>query len=305
MIRLLLVVLLMALPAGRTASARPATEPATPALWVLKDADTTIHVFGTVHALPRGTRWFRPHVLDAVDRAETLVLETVLPTDPVAMMGLTLRMARRPTAEPLSARIPEASRPALAEALARLNPGPLDQFKTWYVALTLANLQSAMNGLDPAIGVEAVLTERARLRKIPIEGLETVEQQLAYFDVLSEADQRLFLLATLDGLTDSHGESRAMVDDWLAGRTERLAERINRDFEGSPMLRQMLLKDRDARFAAWIAERMQRPGRVFVAVGAGHLAGPGNLLDLLERLHGLKAERVMLQPPSQPATRRR
>lgn len=303
MIRPLLAALLLALlPAGAAAAtARQQEAPATPALWVVRDADTTIHIFGTVHALPRGTGWFRPHVADALDEADLLVLETVLPTDPAAMMGLTLRMARRPTPEPLAARIPEASRPALAAALTRLNPGPLDQFKTWYVALTLANLQSAANGLDPALGVEAVLTERARMRKIPVEGLETVEQQLAYFDVLSEADQRLFLVATLDGLAGSEAEARAMVEDWLAGRTDRLAERVNRDFEGSPMLRQMLLGDRDQRWAAWIAERMARPGRVFVAVGAGHLAGPGNVLELLQRRYGLAPERVI---PSAPAPAR-
>ncbi len=309
MIQLLRSALLAALfgllpPAPAAAASRPAAVPATPALWVLKDADTSIHIFGTVHALPRGTRWFRPHVVAALDSADTLVLETVLPADPMTMMGLTLRMARRPAPEPLADRLPEASRPALADALARLNPGPLDQFKTWYAALTLANLQSAANGLDPAIGVEAVLTERARMRRIPIEGLETVEQQLTYFDVLSEADQRLFLVATLDGLAQSEADARAMVDDWLAGRTDRLAERINRDFEGSPMLRQMLLGDRDQRWAAWIAERMQRPGRVFVAVGAGHLAGPGNVVDLLARRYGLVPERVLQAPPA-PARRAR
>ncbi|MFN7173197.1 MAG: TraB/GumN family protein [Thermaurantiacus tibetensis] len=303
--RLLLLVLGLLLAAGGAAAARPAPEPATPALWVLADEDTTIHIFGTVHALPRGTGWFRPHVVDALDRADLLILETVLPGDPVAMMGLTLRMARRPQPEPVAARVPETSRPALEAALARLKPGPLDGFKTWFVALTLANLQSAANGLDPAIGVEAVLIERARLRKIPVEGLETVEQQLTYFDALSEADQRLFLVATLDGLADSRAETEAMVADWLAGRKDRLAERINRDFEGSPMLKQMLLGDRNARWAAWIAERMQKPGRVFLAVGAGHLAGPGNLVDLLERRYGLAPERVLLPPPAPARAPRR
>ncbi len=306
---LLLVALLLALPApagaARPAPAPAPASPAAPALWVVRDADTVIHIFGTVHALPRGTGWFRPHVLEALDGSDLLVLETVLPADPLAMMGLTLRMARRAQPEPLAGRVPETSRPALEAALARLNPGPLDQFKTWYVALTLANLQSAADGLDPAIGVEAVLTERARIRRIPVEGLETVEPQLAYFDALSEADQRLFLIATLDGLETSQDEAKAMVADWLAGRTDLLADRVNADFEGSPMLRQMLVGDRNARWAAWIARRMESPGRVFLAVGAGHLAGPGNLVELLERHHGLKAERVAEPQPARPQRWRR
>jgi uncharacterized protein YbaP (TraB family) len=213
-------------------------------------------------------------------------------------------MARQTRPVPLPERVPPELLATLAATLTRFNPGPLEQFKTWYVALTLANLATAAAGLDPVTGVEAVLTERAKLRKIPIEGLETVEQQLSYFDVLSEADQRLFLAATLEEVAQAEVRTRELVDDWLAGRTEALAERLNRDFEGSPMLKQMLLGDRNARFADWIAKTMEVPGRVFVAVGAGHLAGPGNMLELLEK-RGYRVERVAPEPPPAPRPRRR
>jgi uncharacterized protein YbaP (TraB family) len=41
---------------------------------------------------------------------------------------------------------------------------------------------------------------------------------------------------------------------------------------------------------------------MFIAVGAGHMAGKGSLIEDLER-HGLKVSRVMPEPP--PRTRRR
>ena len=40
----------------------------------------------------------------------------------------------------------------------------------------------------------------------------------------------------------------------------------------------MMFTERNARWADWIAARMQTPGTVFVAVGAGHLAGKDSLL---------------------------
>ncbi|MFQ3665238.1 MAG: TraB/GumN family protein [Sphingomonadaceae bacterium] len=298
---LLLVALLLAAPSPL--SAQPRSE-ALPPLWVIRNETTTIHIFGTVHALPRGTPWFQRHVVEALDAADRLVLETIVPADPMAMMGVTLRMARQARAVPLPQRVSPELLPTLAATLTRLNPGPLEQFKTWYVALTLANLATSAAGLDPATGVEAVLTERARLRKIPVEGLETVEQQLTYFDVLSEADQRLFLEATLEDIALADARTQELIDDWLAGRTDALAQRLNRDFEGSPMLKQLLLGDRNARFADWIATRLDSPGRVFVAIGAGHLAGPGNVLDLLAR-RGLRVERVMAEPPPARPPRRR
>jgi uncharacterized protein YbaP (TraB family) len=53
----------------------------------------------------------------------------------------------------------------------------------------------------------------------------------------------------------------------------------------------MMFVDRNVHFAQWIAERMARPGIVFVAVGAGHLAGRDSVLvRLAER--GIESQRV-------------
>ena len=46
---------------------------ATPALWVVRDADTTVYLFGTVHMLPPDLAWFRGPVREAFDRSDTLV----------------------------------------------------------------------------------------------------------------------------------------------------------------------------------------------------------------------------------------
>lgn len=299
--------LLLFLGAGGAASAqRPAPAPptpSTPALWVIRDTDTTLYLFGTIHALPRGVPWFRKHVVEALDGSDRLVLEALLPDDPLGTMGLTIRMGRRPTPRPVLDRVPAERRAELQAAIDRLKPGDLSGFDTWYIALVLANLQTLQDGFDPGTGVEAVLTERARMRGKPIEGLETPEEQLGFFKALPEADQQQFLLATLDQLGQSKAELDATIADWVAGRKDEIAGRINREFEASPMLRQMLLGDRHARWAAWIAGRMATPGKLFVAVGAGHLAGKGSLIDDLKR-HGLEAERITEAPPPRPRRRR-
>jgi hypothetical protein len=299
----LLLGLLLAVPVLAREPAAPPPYVA-PAMWVIRDADTTIHLFGTVHVLPKGVDWFRPHVVAALDASDTLILEAKIPDDPMAMLGLTLRMARRAQLWPVAERVPEDRRAVLAAAIERLNPGPLDQFDTWYVALTLANLESRAAGFDTATGVEAVLTERARIKKLRIEALETPEQQLTYFDALAEADQQLLLASTLDGLASTRADTDATVADWLKGDKDALAERINREFEGSPMLKQMLLGDRNARWAEFLAQRMATPGKVFVAVGAGHLAGPNSLIADLER-YGLVVTRVREPAPDPKAARRR
>ena len=279
--------------AGPVLAAKKTPAMPVPAMWVVSDADTKVTLFGTVHSLPRGVDWFKPHVVGALDSADLMVMETLLPDSPASMLPMVMRLARLPAERPVLERVPEIYRGTLEREMARLKTGPMDWYKTWFIALTLSNLQSDANGMDPGLGVEAVLTERAKIRKIPIEALETAEQQLIYFDALSEADQQQLLISALEDLQGAKAEMDGMIADWMTGQTDSLGDRVNADFERSPMLKQMLVSDRNARWADWIAKAMKaRPGEIFIAVGAGHMAGPGSLLDAL-KTQGLVVKRSM------------
>ncbi|MBX9729328.1 MAG: TraB/GumN family protein, partial [Sphingopyxis sp.] len=63
--------------------AAPATTPEVtdvdPALWVVRDEDTTIYLFGTIHLLRPGLGWFDEAVKDAFDASDELKVEVVLP----------------------------------------------------------------------------------------------------------------------------------------------------------------------------------------------------------------------------------
>ena len=58
-----------------------------------------------------------------------------------------------------------------------------------------------------------------------------------------------------------------------------------------PELAQVLLIQRNGNWAKWIKDRLARPGTVFVAVGAGHLAGKGSVQDQLKDL-GVASVRI-------------
>ncbi len=303
--RLLLLMALLVAGAAATAAGRapPApAEPLAPLMWEIRRGDARVTLFGTVHALPRGVSWFRPHVVGALDSADVLVLETRMPEGP-ALAPEMLRLARLPAPRPVLDRVPPAWQARLNAELMRLKPMPLEWMKTWFIALTLRNLEAERNGLSPAIGAEAVLTERARLRNTPIEALETLEEQLGFFDSLSEADQQQLLIGVVEGMAESHARSRQIISHWTSGRAELLGQLMEAEFRRSPMLEQLLLRDRNARWAEWIAAQMKTPGHRFVAVGAGHMAGRHSLLDTLEAL-GLAPQPVMPPPQRRPARRR-
>src|SRR3546814_14398728 len=79
-------------------------------------------------------------------------------------------------------------------------------------------------------------------------------------------------------LTGEAGKMFAdMVTDWSNGDDQGIAALMNDGLGDSPELERVMLTDRNARWAGWIAARMKQPGTVFVAVGAGHLAGENSV----------------------------
>ena len=71
-----------------------------------------------------------------------------------------------------------------------------------------------------------------------------------------------------------------MIDAWKQGDADRLAQLMNEE-DDAPELMELLLYNRNRAWAEWIKARLNRPGTVFMAVGAGHLAGAGSVQQVL------------------------
>ncbi len=270
---------------------KPAND-ADPALWVVKDADTTIYLFGTVHMLKPGLSWFDEGVKSAFDASNELVLELVMPGQP-EMQALVSELGMSPAGPSLPDQLPPAEAAKFRAALPEMGlaPGALDRAEPWLAATMLSAAPLRQLGYDEKDGAEAVLTAAAKSAGKPVTGLETAREQLGYFDRLPLAAQRALLIDTIDDLPKAGETIDRMVALWSAGDADGLARMMNEDLGRAPELADALLAKRNARWAAWLSARMKRPGIVFVAVGAGHLAGPAGVQAELAK-RGLKAERV-------------
>ena len=286
--------LLLALPACAQQSPAPTQvqDNADPALWVVKDADTTIYLFGTVHVLKPGLSWFDEAVKTAFDSSQTLVLEMVEP-DMATQQKVVAAKAFAPAGAPLTSQIAPNYRDAFARAMGEggITAETYDRMRPWFAAITLSLLPVQKLGYDPANGPEKVLTDAARASGKQVAGLETFEGQLGIFDALSQPAQVELLESTLDELPTVDESFSKLVNAWSAGKPEQVAIEMNEALKDSPEVAKILLTDRNRKWAAWVAERMKRPGTVFIAVGAGHLAGTGSVQDQLGA-YRLKAVRV-------------
>ena len=72
-----------------------------PALWKLADEDTTIYLFGTIHLLPENFAWRTPALDQAIAASDSLVLETVLGSDPMAAAQVMMKLGMAQDLPPL------------------------------------------------------------------------------------------------------------------------------------------------------------------------------------------------------------
>jgi uncharacterized protein YbaP (TraB family) len=275
-----------------TSASAQAVREGKPALWVVKDADTTIYMFGTVHMLKPGLDWFNPRVRAAFDASDELVMEVVAPGD-AEMQAIVMRTAFNRDGLPLTMRLPENRRADFARALGSIGmqPEAMDKAKPWFAAMMLGVMPMMKLGYDPALGVEPILTKAARASGKTLVGLETAEEQFLMFDGAPEEVQIAYLLRVIDQM----GTAAPLIDDmlgrWAVGDADGVGELLNVAVADTPMMAQRILFDRNARWADWIQQRMKMPGKDLFAVGGGHLGGSGNVRALLAA-KGINVQRI-------------
>lgn len=279
-------------PVAAVAPAAALTD-ADPALWVVKDADTTIYLFGTVHVLKPGLGWFDEAVKTAFDKSDEMMLEIVMPEDQSAIAKTMMPLAMDTTGKTIPSRLTADELKAYQAAMVSVGvpANAFDSFEPWFPAMTLSVLPLTKLGYDPEQGAEKLLTKFAKDSSKPVSGLETLEEQLGFFDKLPETQQVAFLNSVVKDLDKLGPMLDKMVVLWANGDPDGLAVAMNESMAATPELATMLLYDRNQRWADQIKTRMDKPGTVFIAVGAGHLAGEKSVQDYL-KARGLTATRV-------------
>ena len=250
------------------ASPGPLSAPdAEPAIFQVQDGDTKIYIFGTFHALDGKSDWFNDEVRTAFEESGELVLETVIP---------------EPGALP-SARPPAMLGPHVAASASFLG--------TTRMAINAGKSQ----GLSVGHGADMVLRRAADDAGKSVEGLETLESQLAMFARMpAKAAARTGAGGTSAPQGDMPALSKVMTDmqdAWKRGELTIFIRMLDQLRRSSPELYRAMFTERNSRWADWIAARMQTPGTVFVAVGAGHLAGKDSVLVRLAEM-GIESTRL-------------
>src|SRR6202012_3748332 len=102
-------------------------------------------------------------------------------------------------------------------------PETLDPMKTWAAGMVLFGTTISALGVSSADGVEEQLKAQFHATGKPVEGLETLDQQLGFFDTLDEKQQRDFLQSVVDQHGDDAAEFGKMLGAWSHGNEKGIA----------------------------------------------------------------------------------
>jgi len=268
----------------------PQPQPARPAFWqVTGPHGEKAWLLGTIHALPRPAAWRSAAIDKAFAEADSVAVEVSGLGDAAEMSRAYARLSTSAGLPPLAQRVDPAMRAALAERLKRAGQSEADyaNAETWGAALMLARADAAPE--DSANGIDrAVLRLASGKRVIEFEGAEA---QFGIFDALPEKEQRDLLEAVLREGAAPAGESADLAEAWRRGDFAAIEAETHKGLLADPELRAALFTGRNRTWADRMAREFAAGHKLFVAVGAAHMAGKDGLAAMLAA-RGFKVERL-------------
>jgi uncharacterized protein len=253
-------------------------------LWSLQGKTNKVYLLGSVHMLQPGEQ-LPPAIDAAYADAESLLMEIDMDDLDSAQMQLdVLELAMQPEGRTLRQQLGPEAYQKFASKVQPLgvDPAALDPLRPWFAAITLVQVQMMKMGFDAESGVEKRLTRRAVKDNKPIRGLETAREQLGIMARLPDAQQREFLLYSVDDAERMTKELDELLSAWRHGDAKEMAKLLQEGFDEYPDLYRPLTVERNRRWVPQIEELLDDKDDYLVVVGALHLVGTDSVIDLLE-----------------------
>jgi len=264
-----------------------ASAAARPPVWVVRDKDSEIVLFGSVHVLPPGLDWEPPELANALKAADDLWFE--LPID-AQSENETSRLASQAGTLAPDQSLYKLLSPADAQLMSKVadaygvSPATLDRLKPWLAELALSAGAYRKSGADAASGVEQAIAALAA-PSAKREAFETPAEQIAILASGTTDEQIASLRQTMTEMDETPEEFHQLVKAWVDGDVATLArEALDPLRKASPGLFNRLVTERNARWTQVLDARMKGHGKTVVVVGVGHLIGPDGVPARLRAL---------------------
>ena len=265
---------------------------AAPALWEVRDGDSSIWLFGSFHILPQDAEWRTPLFDQVLAEADKVVLETDMSPEQQAVIGAeafargiyTDGSVLTDILDPLDQLMLRDAAAATGQPI-----GSLLAMRPWMAANAL--VVGAM--LSSGYSIEGVeLQVQPDLAPERLSFLETGLEQIEVLAGAPEDEQMAMLISTLEQLDLMPKLLDKMLRSWLAGTPEVLTDLFLMEMGGfEEAFLERLIYARNRNWIGPLDAMLAGNEQALVIVGTAHLIGDGSVVDLLEE-KGYAVERV-------------
>ena len=256
-------------------------------VWRISKGAQQLYIAGTVHLLPPEQFPLPEEFARAYRQADTLVFETdVRQLETPQGMQLLMQHAMYNDGRQLNQVLSAATYQQLQQfATAQgVDLKALNGFKPDFVLLTLMQVALQKAGMAGE-GVDMYFLNKAVAESKPLYFLETVDQQLSILLNVSAANEDVFVQQNLAQLSELEKQLKQIISAWRSGNTDELAELAMAftDTAEGKQFYQALLVQRNQNWIPQLQQMLATKEVELVLVGALHLAGDSNVLELLQQ----------------------
>lgn len=270
-------------------------ETAGPALFVARDADSTLYIYGTIHLRKSGASWGSPAVDAAIASADEIWTEMeISPESDARTQQLAMQAGLAPAGRPLSSWLSTEENRRLQATAQRLGlqEQALESMQPWLASLTLSVLPMMRAGYDPNAGVDRSVDAFGDTHGKTMRHFETPDEQIGFFANMSSDLQRQMLLEAIDEAERGVAGLDELSAGWEVGDLRAIERLAVDEFKSEyPAVYEAMLVNRNRAWAEVLGREMEGGGVDFVAVGVAHLVGDEGLIELL-RARGMRVELV-------------
>ncbi len=266
--------------------------------WKVSDSNSTVYLLGSLHFADSTFYPLDSVIENAFDRSEELAVEIDISNDSIVHLIAALgeKYGRLPDSLSLDSILPDSISYRLDSLCLswKLSLGTFNRFKPWAAAMSVEAVGIMRLGYDDQLGIDRHFLSRAHEAGKPVSSIETVEEQIYALAGIGTSDSLgLFYLSTvLREMAYQDSSVRGLMRAWKAGNDSLFCVFMNLDTVRltpsdsllKKQINDLLYYSRNRSMAETISQYLAEDRKIFVVVGAMHLAGNHeNVIDILRR----------------------
>ena len=264
-------------------------------LWTVENENAVLHVYGSIHLATADVYPLPDIVYNLFESSDRLVLEVDLNTTGPDAFFAVQSLMEYPEGRSLEDDLNSEQIQLLSATLSEIGI-PYDmvkELKPWVIEATIVSNLASQQGIDAEHGIDMHFARLAADLEMPVDALETVEDQLRIFGNLPSRTQAAELMRTIGNYRDIGAYVDQLLTVWREGDLQAMSEIIAAALLANPDLEpyyEAMFAGRNHKWIEQLIEYLQSDERIFAVVGAGHMVGPDNIIELL-RAEGFRAVR--------------